>query len=564
MLYLIFIISLIFSEQENFSDKSIKLFINNKICYQSEIKFFACYFSINALLKIEAYALVPKKILNNNFNIIFKDIKYAESFSLVERTDDFDIYLNIILKELNKIYAKHLKNIKKLNSKLAIDFDKILLSHLQYIDNAINKKPQVLEKIFEIQDLNSFTNYLDSLNTNYNAYISVHIVNEFLKTIYPYNALFFSELSIDDFSIYKPGFELIYDEYTRRLKVSYVYKDSDAFYKGVVEGMLLSSINTCFINDEQLYDMYAQAGKYAEFNFSFINPSLNIGIKLDKIVFASNYKFLNQLNNYDPILLNEPRNIFSVIDESLLYIKINYFYDDQFNSFNNNLNKIKENIIKLKPEGIILDLRNSQGGTINHAKSFLELFFNRETLLFIQKVDLKEDYLKNIYKGLIEVYSNLDSDINIPTIILTNDLTASSAEIIAGVFKELKNTTIIGSSAFTYGKSVAYIEDNFEDIYINNKISEVLLPVSKTSFDYIGIKSDIYIKNLHYNPSCFFVQRMKDKDPLFYYRNLNINFKKEARGIKTISYSFPYRVNDSIIYDYQYYFAKHYLLNIIK
>jgi len=565
MLHLIFIFSLIFSLETGFNKDTISKFINNKICYQNEIKFIACYFSINSLLSLENYYLIPKKnIINNFYNVVFFNISGADNFSLVNKIKDDSYNLDNILKQIIKLFTKYKKNNKKLD--IPIDFNNILSAHLMYIEN-IENNLEVISKILEIEDIQSLEIYLNNLNINFNTYISIKIVNEFLKILHPYNKLSIEAIEIQDYYTYKPGFEVLYDETIKRLIVSKVYENSDAFYKGVKEGMYIVSINNCLLFDEYLFDTYIQGLINTKVNFKFNNPQLTTDIMFDKEVFAINNKFLNQINKKSDEFLklsNTQKNIFSIYDEPFLYIKINYFSGDNSNNFIKNLNQVNNDINKFKPKQIILDLRNSVGGALLYAKKFLELFFERKTLLFTQNVLLDEDYLINVQdirRGRIEVFSDLEGEINIPVSILTNDLTASSSELVAGVFKELRNSYIIGSSYSTYGKSVSSTMFEYEGVFLNNIISELLLPVSNSSFDYIGIKSDIYINNLYYNPSCLGVKRMQDIDFIFKYRNLNINFKKEARNIKTYNYRLPYRLNNKIIYDYQYYFARTYFLN---
>ncbi len=107
-----------------------------------------------------------------------------------------------------------------------------------------------------------------------------------------------------------------------------------------------------------------------------------------------------------------------------------------------NVNGNLENY-KGKYKKVILDLRDNVGGDIEGAVSVADMFISEGNV---------KCFPNNGEEIILEVGSE-PCDINVPTVVLVNDMTASSAEIITALLKQFGDeVTIVGVN--TYGKGV--------------------------------------------------------------------------------------------------------------
>ncbi len=93
-------------------------------------------------------------------------------------------------------------------------------------------------------------------------------------------------------------------------------------------------------------------------------------------------------------------------------------------------------------KGLIIDLRDNPGGWVDDAVSMADLFLPKGTVA----------YLEDKY-GSREYYYSTDGDeIEIPIVLLVNENTASSAEILTCALKEYGKATVVGTQS--YGKGI--------------------------------------------------------------------------------------------------------------
>lgn len=114
----------------------------------------------------------------------------------------------------------------------------------------------------------------------------------------------------------------------------------------------------------------------------------------------------------------------------------------------------------LKLRGLILDLRDNPGGQVEEAACVINLFVEKDRLLFETR------YLESNRPG--ERYlSERDPVYNGPLVILINGGSASSSEIVAGALRDMGRATLIGER--TFGKGT------FQDGHIWNANSKVAI-----------------------------------------------------------------------------------------
>ena len=127
------------------------------------------------------------------------------------------------------------------------------------------------------------------------------------------------------------------------------------------------------------------------------------------------------------------------LENNIGYLEITSFDEDTAVNF-------KGKYEELKAQGItslIIDLRNNGGGLVDETLKIADYIVpkGKELLVTVDK-DGKEEIEK----------SQEDVLIDMPIVVLVNENSASSSEILAGALKDLNEATIVGTT--TYGKGV--------------------------------------------------------------------------------------------------------------
>jgi carboxyl-terminal processing protease len=151
-------------------------------------------------------------------------------------------------------------------------------------------------------------------------------------------------------------------------------------------------------------------------------------------------------------------------DKKIGYIKLPQFYAD-FNGRGGRscAKDVKIEIEKLKKDsvqGIILDLRNNGGGSLQDAVEMGGLFIDRGPIVQIKSP-----------KDSPQVLSDYDPAIqyNGPLVILVNELSASASEILAAAMQDYKRAVIVGSNTFGKGTVQRILDlDGFMPTSFNN------------------------------------------------------------------------------------------------
>jgi carboxyl-terminal processing protease len=132
-------------------------------------------------------------------------------------------------------------------------------------------------------------------------------------------------------------------------------------------------------------------------------------------------------------------------DPSIGLLKVNRIADSTAGEIQDGI----EHMTTQGAERFILDLRNNGGGLVEAAVDIIRLFLNNGEILHQKFKDQDEEVFSVQEPGIYR---------DIPIVILVNDNTASSAEIVAGALKAHKQGVIIGSP--TLGKTtIQYIFD---------------------------------------------------------------------------------------------------------
>lgn len=167
------------------------------------------------------------------------------------------------------------------------------------------------------------------------------------------------------------------------------------------------------------------------------------------------------------------------LDNNIAYIKIHMFTEDIVTEFK----KAREAVIDEKTTGVIIDLRNNPGGYTTSVRQIAALWLDPGDKIY------SEQYrdIKRIYTA----YS--DAEIKLPTVILTNQGTASASEIFTGALKDHGLAQTVGETSF--GKGSGQTIRSFSDgSALKYTIFEWLTPLDN-SVEGKGLEPDFEIKN---------------------------------------------------------------------
>ena len=124
-----------------------------------------------------------------------------------------------------------------------------------------------------------------------------------------------------------------------------------------------------------------------------------------------------------------------VINDNIGYIKIMHFGRRTKEGFKKAMMDVKE--IDLR--GLIIDIRDNPGGSLEEAIQIMEFFISEGDLLVTVSG-----------KGQTKYFSNTNEKFTYPLVILINSNTASCAEIFAATLQYYKKATLVGINS--YGK----------------------------------------------------------------------------------------------------------------
>ena len=255
------------------------------------------------------------------------------------------------------------------------------------------------------------------------------------------------------------GIYMVKDEATNRIKVLAPIKDSPAEKAGVLAGDFIIAVNDEEFTGDQLSiistKIKGEEGSTVKLKILRGEEEKEFEIKREKIV-------VNPVEG-------------KVLENNIGYIAFSSFDENTAEEF-------KKKYEELASQGItslIVDLRNNGGGIVDEALEIADYFVEKDTVL-LYEVDKNNN--EEVEKAKDDVL------INMPTIILTNENTASSSEILAGALKDLGKAKIVGTK--TYGKGVIQSLLTLSDGSGIKITSEEYLTPNKTKINKVGIEPD--------------------------------------------------------------------------
>jgi len=271
-------------------------------------------------------------------------------------------------------------------------------------------------------------NYIVDLDDNT---LLNNAINGFLKDLDPYTDFYREEeVTIIDGVINGEygGIGLSIDRRDGKIVVISPAENSPAYRAGIQPGDYIIKINGQPIKDKSINKVMAL-----------------VRGKTGKRVTITVQRGENESSRLDFILKTEIIKIkdipfFSLLDDSIGYIKINHFsrYAPQ------EVQKILRGFLDTNIGGLIVDLRGNPGGLLSSAVKIADIFLPKGRTIVYTK-GRKREYNTTYFSTKTPLYENL------PLIILVDQSSASASEIVAGAIQDNDRGIILGKKTFGKG-----------------------------------------------------------------------------------------------------------------
>ena len=168
-----------------------------------------------------------------------------------------------------------------------------------------------------------------------------------------------------------------------------------------------------------------------------------------------------------------------VLNNDIGYIAISDFEGECASEFETKYKQLEKQGIKK----LIIDIRNNGGGIVDEALKIANMLVDKDSTLLITKDKSdKEEVTKATEKPII----------NIPTVVLVNEYSASASEILAGALKDNGKATLVGTK--TYGKGIIQELHQLSDgSGLKITVSEYYRP-NHNAIHKIGITPDVEVE----------------------------------------------------------------------
>ena len=339
------------------------------------------------------------------------------------------------------------------------------------IKNEIDKYKAIIDKYFleEVDEEKlkegAIKGYIEGLDDPYTEYISKEDMEDYM-----------ADTTGNFVGI---GIYMVKDTESNKIMVLAPIKGSPAEKAGILPGDLIVSIDGVQYTAEE---MTVAANK--------IKGETDSTVKLEILRGTETLSFELKREN---IKVNPVEG--KVLENKIGYIEFSSFDEGTAEDFKAKFEELQKQGI----ESLIIDLRNNGGGIVDEALEIAGYILDKDSVI-----------LYEVDKNNNEEVEKTENDpiINMPIIILTNENTASSSEILAGALKDLGKAKIVGTK--TYGKGVIQQILTLPDGSGLKITTEKYLTPNRTEINEIGIEPDETVELPEDVDDVFNIDRSKD------------------------------------------------------
>ena len=169
-----------------------------------------------------------------------------------------------------------------------------------------------------------------------------------------------------------------------------------------------------------------------------------------------------------------------MLDNNIGYVDINTFGEHTTQELRATL----DTLLKQKPQGIVIDLRNNPGGYLNTAVEVASEFIDNGVVLYEQYGDGSRDTHKVLGNGKAT---------NIPIVVLINEGSASASEILAGALQDYGRAKLVGVQSYGKGSVQNWVPLSNNQGAARVTIARWLTPKERL-IDHIGLTPDVNVE----------------------------------------------------------------------
>ncbi|WP_405602451.1 MULTISPECIES: S41 family peptidase [unclassified Pseudoalteromonas] len=356
-------------------------------------------------------------------------------------------------------------SVKELKSQ---QIDEILFNiHTYYVDDLALQNSQHIE--YSTQQFERLYSKLDP----YSKYLDEHELTAlFNNTNGHYTGLGIEVKSIKD-----------------KITIVDVVSNSPAKKAGILASDIIISVNNEIVENLTLDEV---ATRIRNSNFSDINLTVQRQTSKAYISF-----------NVARTLINLKSATSKVLDSGTGYLAIHTFS-------NNTLQEVALQITAMQNyyddslKGLVIDLRDNPGGTLQSAIAVSDMFLQSGTIVTTKGRFF--DANKTFYAKRGDVLKGA------PIVVLINENSASAAEILAAALKDNNRATVVGNQSFGKGSVQSLIPLGNGDTALKLTTAKYFTPSGK-SIDGVGITPDVAINqtNLSQNNKAVIIKNEQTK-----------------------------------------------------
>ena len=255
------------------------------------------------------------------------------------------------------------------------------------------------------------------------------------------------------------GIYMIKNTEANKIQVLSPIKNTPAEKAGILPGDLIVSINDVEYTADEMtvasHTIKGEEGSSVKLEILRGNETLTFDIERENII-------VNPVEG-------------KIIDNDIGYIEFSSFDENTAEDFKEKYEELQKQNIK----SLIIDLRNNGGGIVQEALKIADYIADKDSIL-LYEVDKNNN--EEIQK------SENEPIIKVPIVILVNENTASSSEILAGALKDLGKAKIVGTK--TFGKGIIQTVLTLTDGSGLKITTTKYLTPNKAELNEVGIEPD--------------------------------------------------------------------------
>ena len=331
------------------------------------------------------------------------------------------------------------------------------------------KSQQISEILFNIQAY-----YVDDLSVTKNAQSTFNNqqVEILLDQLDPYSK-YLNEDELDalfnNTNGHYTGVGIEVKDIESEITIIGVVKNSPAQKAGILAGDIIVSVNN---TNTQTHSLEQVAALIKDTRFNTVQLTIKRIGQQQPLSFLVNRKEINLESATSQLL-----------DSGMGYLAINTFSNHTLHEVALQVAALK-NDYRMPLKGLVIDLRDNPGGTLQSAVAVADLFLQSGTIVTT----------KGRYYDANQAYYAKRGDIlkGIPIVVLINENSASAAEILAAALKDNKRATVVGNQSYGKGSVQSLIPLGDGNTALKLTTAKYFTPAG-VSIEGVGVTPDVAI-----------------------------------------------------------------------